>query len=152
MSDADPYLPNHGDLSYRVTDYRLDLTYTPAGNRLQGQATLSIRIEQDTRRLVLDLHHLSVRSVTVSGATLRRHTHRQGRLALALDAEAAVGTELTVVVRYQGSPRPIRSRSLGRPGGRNSPTAPSSPLNRTERRPGSPATTAVRTKPHTRRS
>ena len=36
------YVPGHGDESFAVRHYDLELTYTPDGNRLDGTATLTV--------------------------------------------------------------------------------------------------------------
>ena len=38
---VDDYLPGHGDASYDVTDYDLELTYKVEGNSLSGKAKLT---------------------------------------------------------------------------------------------------------------
>lgn len=113
LPTADDYLPGHGDPAYAVRHYDLDLTYAVEGNRLTGQATLSVRVLEATRRLVLDLAHLRVDKVRVTGARLAKHSARSGRVVLTLDDEVAPDTLLTVVVRYSGSPRPVVERHLG---------------------------------------
>ncbi len=113
LPTADPYLPGHGDLSFGVRRYDLDLAYAVEGNRLSGDATLEVEVLLATRRLVLDLAHLSVDKVRVSGAQLKRFATRSDRLVLDLAEEVPRGTTLTVVVRYSGSPRPLVARDLG---------------------------------------
>ncbi len=103
---ADDYLPGHGDPSYSVRHYDLALGYTVDTNRLDGDATLDIVTTQATQRLVLDLAHLEVGKVQLTGASLRRYSLRSGRLSLTLAAEVAEGTELKVVVRYHGPSPP----------------------------------------------
>jgi aminopeptidase N len=79
----DPYAYGHGSRSFHVEHYDLDLDYRVRTNRLAG--------------------------VTVAGAPPARHRHRAGRLVVRLDAEVPADTVLDVVVRYAGSPRPVRS-------------------------------------------
>jgi aminopeptidase N len=113
LPTADPYLPGHGDLSYGVEHYDLDLAYAVEGNRLSGDATLTIEVLLATRRLVLDLAHLSVEKVRVSGATLRKFATRSDRLVIDLADEVPRQTRLTVAIRYSGQPRPLVDRHLG---------------------------------------
>lgn len=113
LPSADEYLPGHGDPSYSVLHYDLDLDYSVEGNRLDGHARLAVVVASPTRRLVLDLAHLDVAKVRVGGATLRRYSVRGGRLLLDLADELATGTELTVAIRYAGHPRPLVDRRLG---------------------------------------
>ncbi len=116
MTGTDPYLPGHGDAAFSVGHYDLSLTYRPATNHLQGLATLSVRLLEEAGRLRLDLHHLTVREVQVSGQNRTRWSHRGGRLTITLKERALVGTELTVSVRYAGVPGPVQVPHLGEAG------------------------------------
>ncbi len=113
LPSADPYLPGHGDPSYGVRHYDLDLDYAPDGNRLTGSATLDLVVLEDTARLVLDLAHLRATKVRLDGAGLRKWSARQHRLILQLDGEVAAGTELRLTIAYGGSPRPLVERHHG---------------------------------------
>ena len=111
---VDPYLPGHGDASYAVEHYDLDLTYRPASNRLGGVATLTVRAHADLSALELDLGTpLRVSGVRVDGVRTR-HTHRQHRLRVVV--ALARGERAQVTVEYAGSPRPMRARHLGEAG------------------------------------
>lgn len=110
---ADPYLPGHGDPSYAVEHYDLDLTYAIEGNRLAGDARLRVRLREDADRIVLDLAGLKVEKVRLEGARLGKHHHRSDRLVLQFAQTAAAGEELTVAVRYSGNPRPVIDRHHG---------------------------------------
>lgn len=68
---ADDYVSGHGDTSYDVTHYTLDLTYSVHGNHLEGRATLKIRAVEEIDRIELDLHALNVRKVSVDGAAVK---------------------------------------------------------------------------------
>lgn len=113
LPSADEYLPGHGDPSYSVRHYDLDLAYSLQGNRLDGHARLTLTTQEKTRRLVFDLAHLEVGKVRVTGAELRKYSVRSGRLVVDLSAEVAPGTALGVAVRYSGRPRPLVDRALG---------------------------------------
>jgi aminopeptidase N len=110
---ADEYLPGHGDPGYDVRHYDLDLAYSVASNRLDGNATLSLVTTVETRRLVLDLAHLEVAKVRVTGAPLGRYAARSERLVIDMKQPVAAGTELTIAVRYSGRPRPLIDKQLG---------------------------------------
>lgn len=113
LPTADPYLPGHGDRSYAVRHYDLDLHYALVHNRLDGDATLSVVLLEATGRIVLDLAHLKLVKVKVTGAPLRKYAAREGRIVLDLAGEQPAGTELTVAVRYSGHPQPIINRNHG---------------------------------------
>ncbi|GGB36887.1 putative peptidase M1, membrane alanine aminopeptidase [Flexivirga endophytica] len=107
---ADPYLPGHGDPSYTVDHYDLDIDYTLLGNRLDGRATLTVRSLVDgLDSLTLDLHHLKV--VSVRGVRTTRHTHRRGRLVLQLAEPLASGQTAEVIVAYRGVPKVVRDKA-----------------------------------------
>ena len=106
--EADPYLPGHGDHSYEVLHYDLDVDYALDNNHLTGRATLTLRANADLDELTLDLHHLKV--VKVTGVRLKRHTHRSGRLRLLLQQPLATGEEATVTIAYRGAPRPVKDK------------------------------------------
>ena len=40
-SVIDPYVPNSGNLGYRVSHYDLDLEYRVSANRVSGSATIT---------------------------------------------------------------------------------------------------------------
>ena len=110
---ADEYLPGHGDPAYDVRHYDLDLAYSVVTNRLDGDATLSLVTTVQTKRLVLDLAHLDVAKVRLTGAPLGRYNVRSERLVVDLKQPVAAGTELTLSVRYHGRPRPLIDKRLG---------------------------------------
>ncbi len=85
MTGTDPYVPGHGDASYDVQHYDLELGYRPDGNRLDGEATLTCTAVDDVVRLRLDLHQLRVARVSVNGRPPARYTHRDSGLAVWLD-------------------------------------------------------------------
>ena len=116
LPTADPYVPDHGDPAYAVRRYELDLAYAVEGNRLSGEAVLSIEVLEETDRLVVDLAHLGVEKLRLDGARLARHRHRGNRLVLTLGEAVAPGTALRLTVRYSGSPRPLGVKHLGEAG------------------------------------
>ncbi|GGF47536.1 peptidase M1 [Marmoricola endophyticus] len=113
---TDAYVPDHGDASFSVTHYALDLAYRPSGNGLSGTAMLTCRAEEELGSLSLDLHHLTPSKVRVDGRAPAKFTARRGRLRITLARPVAAGAELTVFVKYAGNPRPVRKRHLGEAG------------------------------------
>lgn len=112
---ADDYVSGHGDTSYDVTHYTLDLTYSVHGNHLEGRATLKIRAVEEIDRIELDLHALNVRKVSVDGAAVK-YSDRRNRLSVRLPKTIRAGRSTEVTVRYSGNPKPIRKRHLGSAG------------------------------------
>lgn len=106
---ADDYVPGHGDRSFDVRSYDLDLDYRVEGNRLVGEAALEVVVREPCDRLELDLHGLQVDKVLVDGRRPTRFAHRAGRLRIRLAAAAPAGAVLRVVVRYSGNPGPLAS-------------------------------------------
>jgi aminopeptidase N len=113
LPTADPYLPGHGDPSYSVRHYDLDLAYALEGNRLSGTATLDVVTLEETARLVLDLAHLRASKVRVDGAGLKKWSARSDRLVLQLDRAVPAGTELRLAIAYGGVPQPVIDRHHG---------------------------------------
>jgi aminopeptidase N len=112
---VDAYVPGHGDASYAVEHYDLDLRYAVHGNHLDATAILAVRLVEETDSIRLDLHGLDVRKVTVDGAPAK-HAHKRHHLSVRLPEVSPAGTEHEVVVRYVGNPKPFRKRHLGTAG------------------------------------
>ena len=104
---GDDLVPGHGDLSYGVSHYDLDLTYRHVGNHLSGTATLDVVVHAPTSVLTLDLYALRVSEVRVDGARSSRWQHRRGRVSVRFDEVLPVGHQLRLVVRYAGTPRMV---------------------------------------------
>ena len=104
---ADPYVPGHGDPAYDVLGYDLELEYSVETNKLSGTASLRVVAREDLDRLTLDLHALRVSKVTVDGAQPGRYSQRPGRLVVKTRRPVEAGQEVTVVVTYAGTPRPM---------------------------------------------
>jgi aminopeptidase N len=103
----DPYVPGHGDLSFDVDHYALELTYNVESNGLSGRAVISATALDDLDRFELDLYHLRVSKVTVDGAAPAKYSHHKSRLVVRPKTPIAAGDSFTVVVAYAGSPRPM---------------------------------------------
>jgi aminopeptidase N len=104
---GDALVPGHGDPSYGVSHYDLDLTYRHVGNHLAGTATLDVVVLAATSVLTVDLYALVVSDVRVDGVRTRRWLHRRGRLVVRFDTVLPVGHRLTLSIRYAGSPRMV---------------------------------------------
>ncbi|BBY45413.1 M1 family metallopeptidase [Mycolicibacterium celeriflavum] len=106
----DPYVPASGNFGYRVSRYELDLEYKVAINRLAGTATIIAVTLAALRTFTLDLTDtLSATKVTVNDARPQRFRSSAGKLHIALRDTLPAGAAMTIVVRYGGVPRPIRS-------------------------------------------
>ncbi len=107
---GDPYVPEHGDESYGVAHYDLELTYRPSSNRLDGVAALDVTVCAPLTRLSLDLAGLQVGKVTVDGRRSKKYVQRKNKLVITLDRPRPAGDSVHVVVSYSGHPKPIRGR------------------------------------------
>lgn len=105
---VDPYLPGHGDASYEVTHYDLDLDYAIENNNLSGKATLHVRACRKLDELVVDLHALKV--IKITGPKIVRSTHRDSRLRIKLAKELAKGEETTLTITYRGVPTTVKDK------------------------------------------
>jgi aminopeptidase N len=106
----DPYLPDAGNFGYRVSRYELDLEYKVAINRLSGSATITAVTLAALRTFTLDLSDaLSATKVSVNGRRPEQFSSSSGKLHIALQQALPAGAAMTIVVRYGGTPRPIRS-------------------------------------------
>jgi aminopeptidase N len=114
--EGDPYVPGHGDRSYSVEHYDLDISYKVRGNHLEGDATLHCRALEELSTVAVDLHALRPRKVTVDGRPPARHGHAGGRLTVRPANPIPRGSAFELRVRYAGSPRPVPSKLLGAAG------------------------------------
>jgi aminopeptidase N len=106
----DTYLPTNGNVGYRVSRYELELDYRMASNRLTGTATLAAATLTSLRTFTLDLSDaLSVAKVWVNGGRPAKFSASGGKLRVALADPLPAGAALSILIRYAGSPRPIRS-------------------------------------------
>ena len=106
----DEYLPKNGNSGYQVSRYELDLEYKVSINRLSGTATITAVTLTELQQVTLDLSNaLAVSKVSVNGKRAAHFSCRGGKLRIRLASKLATGAALSIVVRYGGSPRPLRS-------------------------------------------
>lgn len=106
----DPYLPGNGNFGYRVSRYELDLEYKVNINRLAGTATITAATLASLRTFTLDLSDaLAVSKVSVNGRRPSSFHTSNGKLHVTLSSALPPGAAMSIVVRYAGNPRPIRS-------------------------------------------
>jgi aminopeptidase N len=106
----DPYLPKNGNSGYRVSRYELDLEYKVAINRLSGSATITAVTLTELQELTLDLSDaLTVSKVSVNGKRAAHFACHDRKLRIRLQSKLATGAAMSILVRYSGSPRPLRS-------------------------------------------
>lgn len=106
----DPYLPQNGNFGYTVSRYELDLEYKVAINRLSGTATITAVTSAELGEFTLDLSSaLSVSRVSVNGKRADRFSCRGGKLRIVLGSKLPTGAAMSVVIRYGGNPKPLRT-------------------------------------------
>ena len=106
----DPYIPGSGNFGYRVSRYELDLDYKVASNRLTGTAVITAVTLASLKMFTLDISDaLTVSKVSVNGGRPAHYGTSGGKLRIRLDAPLPVGSAMSIVVRYGGSPRPLQS-------------------------------------------
>jgi aminopeptidase N len=107
IASPDPYVPGHGDPSYAVTHYDLDLDYRMQTNRLAGEAVITATAVDYLGTFVLDLAFLQVTKVSVNGRAPAAYHHRSSRLEVRPAMPIEAGQEFTVTVAYRGRPKPV---------------------------------------------
>jgi aminopeptidase N len=105
---ADAYVPGHGDLSFDVARYDLELDYRIDTNRLSGRAMLSAVARREITRFGLDLEGLRIAKLTVNANPATRYVHRRGRVLVTPGSTLLPGEEFSVAVSYGGAPAAIR--------------------------------------------
>ncbi len=109
LTSAD--LQDHGDPGYRIGHYDLEFGYKPSTGRLTARAVLTVVPVAPLTAVVLDLGTFRVDRVLLGGKPAR-YVHRNGKLRV----RGVVTGQVTVEVRYSGTPRPIRTRYWGEVG------------------------------------
>ncbi|MDO5670819.1 MAG: M1 family metallopeptidase [Corynebacterium sp.] len=111
----DTYTGVDFNLGFHVRSYHLDLNYRVGPNRLDGTATLHLDNWQDLTSMSLDLAP-SMRVTRISaqgtaGQSIRVARFRQagGKLRITFAAPVPVDSEFSLIIRYGGTPRPIRT-------------------------------------------
>ena len=107
----DDYVPGHGDLTYDVTHYALEIEYKVDGNRLGGRAHLNAVANADLQEFSLDLHALRITKLTVDGAAAK-FSPRRDRVVVRPKFHIAAGQEFAIAVNYSGHPSPVDDKVL----------------------------------------
>lgn len=108
-AETDPYLPGHGDLTFEVEAYEIELDYQVSSNRLDARVQIVAVANQALEAICLDLQGLDVRKVSVNGERPASYSLRAGRLRIRLVDAVSAGERIVVAIRYGGQPRPLRS-------------------------------------------
>ncbi|MER6560751.1 M1 family metallopeptidase [Streptomyces sp. NPDC001027] len=101
---ADPVFPNLGNDGYRVTAYRLDVSYDATTALVDATATLDLRTTQALSRLSLDSLGLDIRTVRVDGRTAAFELADE-KLRITPARPLRARQRVTVCVTYTADPR-----------------------------------------------
>jgi len=109
---GDPYFPLDGNGGYDALHYDLAVSVLPGSRAITGVATLTARALQPLTRFDLDLHGLTVSSVTV-GTTRATFRHVGQELVVTPSVTLPPGQQFRVTVRYAGRPELLKVASNG---------------------------------------
>jgi aminopeptidase N len=109
---GDSYFPSYGNSGYDVTSYHLKLDYDPPTDRLTGVATINATSTDVLTRFHLDLHGLSVNTITVNNVKAS-HTRADDELVITPATALGKDQKFVAVISYDGVPRPFQDPSLG---------------------------------------
>jgi aminopeptidase N len=111
-TSGDSLFPADGNGGYDIGHYAISIAYTPKTKALSGTGTITATATQALSRFDLDLHALTVRSVTVNGARAR-FGRSADKLVITPARPVALHARFTTVIRYTGSPKPYNDPILG---------------------------------------
>ncbi|WP_167756869.1 M1 family metallopeptidase [Leifsonia flava] len=112
---GDPYFPLSGNGGYDVKHYGLNIDYVPATDVLTGHALITAKATQNLSRFDLDLHGLTVKSITVNG---RKATWKRSGDELVVTPASTLrkGFPFFTTVSYAGVPQLYEDSVLGTAG------------------------------------
>lgn len=111
----DSYTGIDFNLGFHIRRYELNLTYRVAPNLLSGTAVLHMDNYRALDSLTLDLaDNLRVEKVSAIGTAgtrvqVSRFRHANRKLRISFRNQIPVDQEFSLVIRYRGNPRPVRS-------------------------------------------
>lgn len=98
------YRFGHGDESFDVTHYDLELDCNIARNRLNAKAVLTCTARADLTAFELDLHGLHVAKVSIDVGQVGKVTHKNGRLKIKIAKKIPADKRFVVTIKYAGKP------------------------------------------------
>lgn len=104
---GDPYFPYAGNGGYDVGHYGIDLSYDPPNRHLAATARIRATATEPLCRFDLDFRGLTIRALTVNGRPATYSRQGTQELVVTPDRALPAGRPFTVLVRYDGTPRPI---------------------------------------------
>ena len=104
---GDDYFPKDGNGGYDVKHYSIHDTYRIPSGRLTGWTDLTVAATQGLSRFNLDLA-LTPDAVSIDGVGASWEKPNRHELVVSPAAPIAAGSEVTVRVRYHGTPEKVR--------------------------------------------
>jgi aminopeptidase N len=109
---TDSLLPDDGNGGYDVSRYAIGIGYDPTTRVLTGTVTITATATQALSSFDLDLHALTVTSVTVGGRAAKFGLARD-KLTITPARPIGLRTPFTTKIKYGGVPRPYNGNAFG---------------------------------------
>lgn len=103
---GDPFFPKAGNGGYDVSNYDLELRYSPGSRRLVATAEITATAAQDLSAFDLDFRGPRVTSLSIDGADAE-FTRSGPELIVTPPQGISSGRAFRVEVAYRGKPRPL---------------------------------------------
>ncbi len=103
---VDPFFPGLGNNGIDVSRYAIDLDINPVTGTLKGRANLAIKAERRLTSFSLDLHGLTVTSITVNGSRAK-FARKKDKLIITPLHALAPNTSFAVAIAYSGTPKAL---------------------------------------------
>jgi aminopeptidase N len=104
----DPYYPQNGEPYLDTLHYDLDLDWNPATKVLQGTDEIRFRVTEPRNQIQLDFGApLSITGATLDGKQTK--TAERGEQLVVTTPGLNPGRDHTLVLRYRGSPQPVKA-------------------------------------------
>jgi aminopeptidase N len=114
-TSGDSLYPQNGNGGYDVSHYAIAISYNPATRTLAGSDVVTARATQALSRFDLDLHGLTVQSVTIDGKAATS-SHSADKLVITPAHSIPIGASFTTKIQYGGVPTGYNDKYNG-PGG-----------------------------------
>lgn len=111
IGSGDSRYPRLGNMGYDVLHYAVDLTFDPEPNTISALVVVTARATEPLAAFSLDFLGFDIVGLTVNGSAAR-YERSAGKLIVQTPEPIAAGEQFATSVRYQGTPRPIRSQAL----------------------------------------
>jgi aminopeptidase N len=108
----DSLLPDDGNGGYDVGRYAIGIAYDPTTRVLTGTETITATATQALSSFSLDLHALTVTSVTAGGRAAKFSLARD-KLTITPARPIGLHTAFTTKITYDGVPRPYNGNAFG---------------------------------------